>query len=128
MNPLTAHGVTALWYLVHLDNLPSIFRHGILSHRDIAQRDIPHARIDWSSVQNYRNKLIDYRGQRFFLHDRVPLFFSSHQPMLYVQPDRAVVAHLEVDPGALLIEGTFFTVGAGNSDHVFPEILTRSAS
>src|SRR5262245_18660625 len=121
---MDTYGIRALWYLAHLTNVPSILATGILSHRHVADRGLPHERIDWSSVQRSRVRLFEIAGQRFFLHDRVPLFFSCHQPMLYVQQDRRSIAHLEIDPCVLQLDGSVFTDGnaAANGTRLYARL------
>ena len=37
--------VRSLYYITHVENLPSILRHGILSHGQIESQGIPYTRI-----------------------------------------------------------------------------------
>lgn len=106
-----AYSITALWYLAHIDNLRSIFQHGIFSHREIERRGLTHKRIDWPDVQRSRNRPIEHGREVLWLQDKVPLFFATHQPMLYVQRDKRSIAHLLITPAVLEHEGTLFTDG-----------------
>ncbi|MBI3940396.1 MAG: DUF4433 domain-containing protein [Acidobacteria bacterium] len=108
---LVSHGIRCLWYLTHRDNLVSIFQHGILSHSDVERKCLPHERIDWPSIQRLRSRTIDSNGMQICLHDLVPLFLASHQPMLYVQRDQSAVVHLELDLKVLSVAGTVFSDG-----------------
>jgi hypothetical protein len=101
----------ALWYLAPITSLRSILWHGLLSHNDVASRGLAHERIDWTSVQSLRDFVIEFDEFAANVHDRVPLFFSTHQPMLYVQPDTSVIAHLEIDPSVIRRAGVIFTDG-----------------
>lgn len=108
---LEAHGVKALWYLTHIDNLPSMLNRGILSHTDVARLNVDHSRIDSRWVQQKRNRSIECNGRHFHLHDRVPVFFATHQPMLYVQKNRGAVAHLELDLRVFALADVIFSDG-----------------
>jgi hypothetical protein len=113
---LRNHGVRAFWYLTHVGNLPSIFCHGILSHVAVARRELNHSRIDSFSIQNARAGTRTCGDEIFVLHERVPVFFSTHQPMLYVQHGRRrEVAHLELSIDVFDIPGAIFT--DGNAAH-----------
>jgi hypothetical protein len=109
--------VDALWYLTPITSLSSIWAYGVLSHHAILQAGLPHERIDWQSVQWNRNKYVQANNEAVFhLHEMVPLFFATHQPMLYVQDNKAVIAHLEIDPALLAVEGTYFSDGNAASN------------
>lgn len=70
-------------YLVHIKNLQSVLKNGIYSRNYLIKNDIPFFRIDYESVQNQRIKNIrDKYG--FHIHDYIPMFFSTHTPMLYL--------------------------------------------
>ena len=45
------------------------------------------------------------------LQDKVPVFFATHQPMLYVQAEKRTIAHLVITPSVLEHQGTLFTDG-----------------
>jgi len=72
---------------------------------------VDHKRIDWGHIQRRRSRTIQHPWGSFHLQDMCPLFFATHTPMLYVQEDRDVVAHLEVTPLLLLHKGVFFSDG-----------------
>jgi hypothetical protein len=108
---LARHGIDALWYLAHIDNLPSLLTRGILSHNHVAQLGIEHARIDSRSIQQKRGRAIECDGRSVRLHDRVPTFLVTHQPMLYVQKDRSAIAHVELDLDVFGLPEVIFSNG-----------------
>ena len=73
--------IRALYYITHIDNLPSILEKGILSHE----------RIKTEGVQNktiYLQHLVNKRGNRYTsdgknLWHYTNLFFQPRNPMLY---------------------------------------------
>jgi hypothetical protein len=71
--------IRELHYITHIDNLPSIFRHGILCHRD-AQKLKPISVAD-SQVQARRAQKRVPGG--LLLHDYVNLYINGRNPMLY---------------------------------------------
>lgn len=120
---LADYGVDRLWYLTHVDNIRSILAHGILSYKQILQLGLQHERIDWAGVQRHREKEIVVGKHRINLHDVVPMFFSTHQPMLYVQQSQFAIAHLEIDPAVVATAGTVFSDGnaASNETRFFAD-------
>jgi hypothetical protein len=73
INALSALDISEVFYLAHLDNLNSILTHGILSHTDVANRQLQHEDISEDTVQDRRHT----KG----LHDWVPLYFAKRTPM-----------------------------------------------
>ena len=78
-NMLRIFGVNYLYYLTHIDNVPSILANGILSYTRVER--IPHLNIANQGVQYLRDRIIP--GINRPLHDFVPLFFATHTPMQY---------------------------------------------
>ncbi|HEC91649.1 MAG TPA: DUF4433 domain-containing protein [Candidatus Atribacteria bacterium] len=70
-------------YITHINNLGSILERGIYSRNKIIELNIPFYRIDYERVQSTRIRNIK-KKYGFHIHDYVPLFFSTHAPMLYV--------------------------------------------
>ena len=70
--------IEELHYIVPMATVPSIMRHGILSHQ--LADEIPHNSLAMREIQERReNKQI--RGARK-LHEYVNLYFDAHNPML----------------------------------------------
>lgn len=64
----------SLWYITHINNLESILRNGILSHKECQEIGIRHIDVSDHAVQRRRKEF----------HKYVPLFFANNTPMLYV--------------------------------------------
>lgn len=101
-----------LYYLAHVDNAESIFRHGILSHTRVQQlgpRDISLREV------NDRRASVPVGGR--LLHDYAPLYFNPKNPMLSKRRDlQDEIVILCVDPNLVFIEGVFFADGNAASD------------
>lgn len=82
---LAAHGVQHLFHLTHIQNLPSILRHGLRPLSHLRHHQIRFMDVSEPTVQNRRENLqirLD-SGRAFPIHDMVPLFFTPLTPMLY---------------------------------------------
>lgn len=73
--------LSGLYYITHIDNLPSIFEHGILSHAQIEKQDIrPVAIYDREIVNNRKGKLTPDNKS---LWEYANFYFQPRNPMLY---------------------------------------------
>ena len=101
--------VNYLYYLAHMDNMPSIHEHGLLSHNrahsgGFVRQDI----ADQNVIALRAEKLVFGRP----LHDYVPLYFTPKGPMLYRRQEmQNDIAILCLDSELLLEEGVVFSDG-----------------
>ena len=106
------YGIDFLYHFTHVDNMPSIREHGLLSHN--AAQPVVSADISNPNVQERRaDKSVFGRP----LHDYVPLYFNPKNPMLFVlreHQDNLVI--LLLDRGLLVQDGVVFTDGNAASD------------
>ncbi|MBI2998769.1 MAG: DUF4433 domain-containing protein [Deltaproteobacteria bacterium] len=104
-----------LHYITAIANLPSILRHGILSHTLADQ--LAHDSVAMPEIQERRrNKQIP--GARF-LHDYANLYFDAHNPMLSKCRGRnAEICVLHIDPAILSQAGVIVTDRNAASDWV----------
>lgn len=72
--------INYLYYLVHMDNMSSICRHGLLSHARAHQQDLVQKDIADQEVIERRSRR-ELFGRP--LHQYVPLYFTPKGPMLY---------------------------------------------
>ena len=131
--------ITELHFIAPIANVPSILRHGILSHKQ-ADR-LAHDSVAMPEVQERRkNKLIP--GARH-LHEYANLYFDAHNPMLSKRrAQNDAVCVLRVDcavldlPGVIIADRNaasgwvkFSAVGEGlrqiNRDRVFARYWTH---
>ncbi len=70
-----------LYYITHINNLESIFEHGILSHNQVIERDIKHETIYNPDVVNRRQERLLDNGKT--LWDYTNFYFQPRNPMLH---------------------------------------------
>ena len=94
--------IAELHYISPIANVPSILKHGILSHR-LAEK-LQHDSIAMEEIQDRRRSKQVPGGKP--LHDYVNLYFHAHNPMLSRVRDRNnLVCVLTVSPGVLKMPG-----------------------
>ncbi|MEW6609097.1 MAG: DarT ssDNA thymidine ADP-ribosyltransferase family protein [bacterium] len=78
-----AFKIRHLYYITHIDNLPSILKNGILSHKQVEERQISYTPIyDKEIIENRRNRIIpDGSGRN--LWDFANVYFQPRNPMLF---------------------------------------------
>jgi hypothetical protein len=108
----TAADVKSLFYITHVDNLPSIVRYGILSHAEIESRQVPYTRIyDAAIVSNRKKKETpDHKS----LWEYANVYFQARNPMLYRvvhEKGRKELAVVGVKPDVLRAENVLVTDG-----------------
>jgi hypothetical protein len=78
-----AFKIRYLYYITHIDNLPSILKYGILSHKQVEERQISYTPIyDKEIIENRRNRIIPDGSDRN-LWDFANVYFQPRNPMLY---------------------------------------------
>ena len=119
--------INYLYHLTSVDNMASIYRHGLMSHNSAhghgyVQRDI----ADQNVIARRREKEIF--GQE--LHDFVPLYFTYRNPMLFrrrnIQDDVVIICvhnSLLFHPGAIFSDGN----AASNRTRFFDDLNDLSA-
>lgn len=73
--------IDGLYYITHVDNLPSILQLGVLSHRQVLDRQ-----IDFTAIYNadiVSNRRLRQTPQQKSLWDYANLYFESRNAMLY---------------------------------------------
>ncbi len=101
-----------------LDNITSVFKHGLLSYE--SAKEVEHVSVALESVQATRNMKKVPNG--LYLHQYASLYFSPRNPMMYYlkcHPEKADLNRLCVlliSPDVLSIPGTVMSDGnaAGN--------------
>lgn len=73
--------VKALYYITHVDNVPSILQYGILSHQLIQERGLPYTRIYDEEIVARRQNIQAPDGRS--LWSFANLYFQPRNPMLY---------------------------------------------
>lgn len=78
---MPAANIDGLYYITHIDNLESILKHGILSHRQIDERGIEYTAIYDRGIVSNRKMIKTPEGHS--LWDYANLYFQPRNPMLY---------------------------------------------
>lgn len=79
---LTPSDIAELYFITDIANMPSILKHGILSHNLIAKKKIQHSSVANVDVQGRRMNKVIPGGKK--LHDYANLYINARNPMLYV--------------------------------------------
>ena len=114
--------IKGLYYITHIENLPSILNYGILSHRQVEDRGIPYKPIYDAAIVGSR-KLKETPDGRS-LWDFANVYFQPRNPMLYRvvhEKDDEEIAVLGIQPRVLEISGAYITDGnaANNPTNFF---------
>jgi len=104
--------VKSLFYITHINNLPSILRYGILSHRQVEAQGIPFTPV-------YNPEIVANREQRLTpdrksLWDYANVYFQPRNPMLYKvisETDKKDVVIVGVKPQVVDAKGAFISLG-----------------
>jgi ssDNA thymidine ADP-ribosyltransferase DarT-like protein len=132
--------LTEFHYITPIANVPSILKHGILSHNQAARLQHDHDSIAMQEVKDKRaEKKLDGRP----LFDYVNIYFTARNPMMFVRRDRHnKICVLRVSPDIIDLAGAvisdhnaaskyakFFVAPGGlgtiNYDRVFAEFWTH---
>jgi O-acetyl-ADP-ribose deacetylase (regulator of RNase III) len=104
--------VKSLFYITHINNLPSILQYGILSHRQVESRKIPFTPV-------YNPDIVANREQRLTpdkksLWDYANVYFQPRNPMLYKvisETDKKNVVIVGINPQIVSVKGAFISLG-----------------
>jgi len=107
--------VSELYYIAPIANVPSIIKHGILSH--VRCSSVEHESVALEEIQERRkNKQIP--GARK-LHEYANLYFDAHNPMLSKVRDRnSEICVLRIEPSVLDLKDVIIADRNASSDWV----------
>lgn len=109
------HRLTELHSIMPLVNIPSVMKHGILSHEQAAK--LPHASVALSAVQERRDVKRVPGGLK--LHQYANLYFCARNPMLYLKKnDAASLCVLRLDKHVLTLPHVVLADRNASSDYV----------
>jgi O-acetyl-ADP-ribose deacetylase (regulator of RNase III) len=117
--------VEGLYYITHIDNVPSILEHGILCHSRIEDEEIPYTPVYDKGIVANRRAIATPDGRN--LWSFANLYFQPRNPMLYrVLHEKPAndIAVLAVQPSILGQPDIF--ISTGNAAHSLSEILPAS--
>jgi len=109
----TTYTINFLEHMLHHTNLENVLTNGLLSHKLAHERGLIQQDISMNEVQVRRaQRKISIDGTEYELHEFVPFYFNSRNPMLYrrrnIQHELVVLC---VDPEIINRELTIFTDG-----------------
>lgn len=109
------HRLTELHSIMPLVNIPSVMKHGILSHEQAAKP--PHASVALSAVQERRDVKRVPGGLK--LHQYANLYLCARNPMLYLRKnDAASLCVLRIDKHVLTLPDVVLADRNASSDYV----------
>lgn len=114
-----------LYYITHIDNIPSMFQLGVLSHAQIEAQEVQYKSVYDAGIVSWRKEKKTPDG--LSLWDYANLYFQPRNPMLYrlvMEGKLNDIAILGIQRDVLSLEGVLVTTGnAARSETV---ILRRS--
>ena len=111
---MNIQNILELHYITHIGNLPSIYKYGILSHKQTG--GLSHVSVASPDVQERRAKKIIPGGLP--LHAYVNLYFDARNPMMYVlQAKHANLCILQIDPAVMNLPGAIVSDRNASSDY-----------
>lgn len=90
----------SVYHFTHVDNLPGILKHGLLSTNEKKRLGIKHTAIAYTEIQSRRSSMSVPCGCGGAVHDYVPLYFCHRTPMLLAVvlnkiADQQLIIHFE---------------------------------
>jgi len=77
------HAHRSVYHFTHIENLPMILQHGLLSTNEKEALGIAHQAIAYNDIQSRRAEMPVTSGPGGVVHDYVPLYFCIRSPMLH---------------------------------------------
>ncbi len=114
-----------LYYITHIDNIPSMLRLGILSHQQVETRKIEYAPVYDAGIVRWRREKRTPEGRS--LWEYANLYIQPRNPMLYrlvKEGHLNDIAILGVQRDVLSLDGVLVTTG--NAARTETEILPKS--
>ncbi len=109
--------IKCLFYITHIENLPSILDQGILSHAQVEEKKVPYRPIyDANIISRRKDKLTPQKNS---LWEYANLYFQPRNPMLYRvvhEKDKRDIAIVGVGPAVLAERGVMITDGNAAND------------
>ena len=108
--------IRALYYITHIDNLPSILTTGILSHERIRTEGIQNTTIYLKHLVNKRRDRSTSIGKTLWHYAN--LFFQPRNPMLYYvirNEGKGNITVLRISNAVLQRQGVFITDGIASN-------------
>lgn len=109
--------IKKLYFITSLDNIASIFKHGLLSHNKIKSSRLSHKSVAHGDVQKRREDKVIPGGKRK-LHEYVNLYFNPRNSMMYSRKNlHEELCVLTIDADILTQQGIIIADGNASSDY-----------
>jgi putative nucleotidyltransferase with HDIG domain len=107
-------------HFTHIDNLPGILMHGLLSTNDKIRLEISHKTIAYSDIQDRRSAMVVPCSPGGVVHDYVPFYFCKRSSMLLAVvnkkiADQQLIIYLEYPINIINQYKAVFTDSAANT-------------
>jgi len=114
-----------LFYFAFVNNFENILKLGILPQNEVKKRNLEYTSFAETEVQLFRSRTLIYQSghkdKKFYLHDFVPLYFTSKTPTLYKRKEyQKNFLFFKINSKNLIIdEQTQFAFCDGNAGSLF---------
>ncbi|MCS6994922.1 MAG: DarT ssDNA thymidine ADP-ribosyltransferase family protein [Anaerolineales bacterium] len=119
---MAERSVKSLFYITHVNNLPSILKHGILSHRKITEQGISFTPVYNAEIVAHRERIATPDNKS--LWEYANLYFQPRNPMLYKvlsETEKKDVVILGIKPQILDTKDAFISLG--NAAHSLSSLV-----
>lgn len=109
---MAKRSVKGLYYITHIDNVPSILRYGILSHKRIEEQGTPFTRIYNADI--VANRALRQTPDKKSLWEYANVYFQPRNPMLYKvisEAEKKDIVILGISPQIVETPGAFISLG-----------------
>jgi hypothetical protein len=106
------HPIKGLYYITHVDNIPSILKRGILFHKLVEEQQVQFTAIYDTQIVTHRRDRLTPDGKS--LWEFANLYFQPRNAMLYrviIEKDKNSIAIVAVSPQVLNFPGVWVAVG-----------------
>lgn len=104
--------IKSLYYITHIENLPSLLSFGILSHKKVEELEVSYTPVYDTGIINRRKD--KSTPERNSLWEYANLYFQPRNPMMYRvvhEKDKRNIAVIGVKPGVLQTSGVLIADG-----------------
>lgn len=104
--------ITSLFYITHVENLPSILKYGILSHSEVEAKGVKYTPIYDTSIVSNRKEKSTPAGKSLWNYANI--YLQPRNPMMYRvvhEKSRKNLAVIAVRPDVLSLPGVWITDG-----------------
>ena len=109
---MAKRSVKGFYYITHIDNVPSILRQGILSHKRIEEQGTPFTRIYNADI--VANRAMRQTPDNKSLWEYANVYFQPRNPMLYKvinETEKKDIVILGISPQIIETRGAFISLG-----------------